>query len=273
MFERFSDRARRLVVQAQEEARRLNHSFIGPEHLLLALVEGDGTGPQALQALGVSLESVRHQIVERTGTGAAPASPGHIPFKGAAKKVLELSLREALSLGHNYIGTEHILLGLLREGESDADSVVHLLGVDIAQVRAQVVALGGEARGGDASWSPALGEAERRARQAARPGPVTTGQVLVAMLADRSSQAAKALEALGVTEESLEAQLAQVPLRDTSDAPPVPRSVEIKLGGQTTMIDDPELAAALGSMSQAQLRAVLQEAVGPNPERHSGSAS
>jgi ATP-dependent Clp protease ATP-binding subunit ClpA len=216
---------------------------------------------------------VRHQIVERTRTGAAPASPGHIPFKGAAKKVLELSLREALSLGHNYIGTEHILLGLLREGESDADSVVHLLGVDVAQVRAQVVALGGEARGGDASWSPALGEAERRARQAARPGPVTTGQVLVAMLADRSSQAAKALEALGVTEESLEAQLAQVPLRDTSDAPPVPRSVEIKLGGQTTMIDDPELAAALGSMSQAQLRAVLQEAVGPNPERHSGSAS
>ena len=273
MFERFSDRARRVVVQAQEEARRLNHSFIGPEHLLLALVQSDGAGPQALQSLGVSLESARDQIVERVGTGLGPATPGHIPFKGTAKKVLELSLREALSLGHNYIGTEHLLLGLLREGESDADSVVHLLGVDIAQVRTQVAALGAEARGGDTSWSPALGEAERRARQAARPGPVTTGQVIVAMLADPSSQAARALAALGVTAESLEAQLTQIPLRETSDAPPVPRSVEIKLGGQTTMIDDPELAAALGAMSQDQLRAVLQEVVGPNPERRSGSAT
>src|SRR6266481_2265241 len=137
MFERFSDRARRVVVQAQEEARRLNYSFIGPEHLLLALVQSDGTGPQALQSLGVPLESVRRQVEERIGTGPGPSTPGHIPFKGGAKKVLEMSLREALSLGHNYIGTEHILLGLLREGESDTDSVVRLLGVDITQVRAQ----------------------------------------------------------------------------------------------------------------------------------------
>ncbi|HWD72486.1 MAG TPA: Clp protease N-terminal domain-containing protein [Actinomycetota bacterium] len=93
------------------------------------------------------------------------------------------------------------------------------------------------------------------------------------MLADRSSQAARALEALGVTPESLEAQLAQIPLRDTSDAPPVPRSVEIKLGGQTTMIDDPKLAAALVAMGQDQLRAALQKVVGPDPERRSGSAS
>ena len=105
------------------------------------------------------------------------------------------------------------------------------------------------------------------------PGPVTTSNVLVAMLADPSSQAAKALAALGIAAESLEAQLAQIPLRDTSDAPPAPRSVEIKLGGQTTMIDDPQLAAALGAMSQDQLRAVLQEVVGPNPERRSGSAT
>ena len=151
--------------------------------------------------------------------------------------------------------------------------MVQLLGVDITEVRAQVVSRVGEARGGDASWSLALGEAERRARQGASPGPVTTGHVLAAMLGDRSSQAARALEALGVTPESLETQLAQIPLRDTSDAPPVPRSVEIKLGGQTTTIDDPELAAALGAMSQDQLRAVLQEVVGPNPERRSGSAS
>src|SRR5437879_5653795 len=140
---------------------------------------------------GASVESARAQIVERIGTGPGPSTPGHIPFKGSAKKVLEMSLREALSLGHNYIGTEHILLGLLREGESDADSVVQLLGVDLTQVRAQVMALVGEARGGDPSWSLALVAAERRGRQAANPGPVTTGHVLVAMLGDRSSQAAR----------------------------------------------------------------------------------
>ena len=272
MFERFSDRARRVVVQAQEEARRLNFTFIGPEHLLLALLQSDGVGPKALTSLGVSLESVRRQVEERIGAGSGPSQAGHIPFKPGSKKVLELSLREALSLGHNYIGTEHLLLGLLREAESDTDSVVQFLGVDVPQLRAQVLALAGEGRGGDSSWSPAFVEAERRARQTASPGPVTTGHVLVAMLADRSSQATRALEILGVTPESVEAQLAQIPLRDTSDAPPVPRAVEIKLGGHTTMIDDPDLAAALGAMSQDQLRAALQEVVGPNPERRSGSA-
>ena len=273
MFERFSDRARRVVVQAQEEARRLNHSFIGPEHLLLALLRNDGTGSKALGSLGVPLESVSRQVEESIGTGSAPSTPGHIPFKGSSKKVLELSLREALSLGHNYIGTEHILLGLLREGASDPDSVVHFLGVDANQVRSQVQALGSEVRAGDSSLSPALVEAERRARQTANPGPVTTGHVLVAMLADPACQATKALGALGVTPESLEAELAQIPLRDTSDAPPVPRAVEIKLGGLTTTIVDPDLAAALGAMTQDQLRAALQEVIGPNPERRSGSAS
>src|SRR5260370_23786682 len=252
MFDRFLDRARRVVVQAQEEARSLNHSFIGQEHLLVGLVQGDGTGPQALQSLGVSLESVRHQIVERIGTGRGGARPGHIPFKGGAKKVLELSLRAALSLGHNYIGTEHILLGLLREGESQADSVVQLLGVDITQVRAQVASLGGEARGGDASWSPALGEAERRARQGASPGPVTTGNVLPAMLADPSSQAPKALEALGGTPESLGAPLAQIPLRHTRDAPPGPRSVAIRLSGHSTTLDHPDAVPAPGAMTPGQ---------------------
>src|SRR6266481_9009769 len=139
MFERFSDRARRAVVQAQEEARRLNHSFIGPEHLLLALVEGDGTGPQALQSLGVSLESARDQIVERIGTGPGPATPGHIPFKGPAKKVLELSLREALSLGHNYIGTEHILLGLVHENEGVAARILLDFDADAEKLRNEVI--------------------------------------------------------------------------------------------------------------------------------------
>src|SRR2546422_6866633 len=177
MFERFSNRARRVVVQAQEEARRLDYSFIGPEHLLLALLQSDGIGSKALVSLGVSLESARRQVEESIGTGSAPSAQGHIPFKPGAKKVLELSLREALSLGHNYIGTEHILLGLLRQAESDAGSVVQFLGVDTNQVRAQVMALGGEVRSGDSSWSPALVEAGRPARQTAHPGPGTPGHL------------------------------------------------------------------------------------------------
>src|SRR5437899_1639275 len=117
MFERFTDRARRVVVLAQEEARMLNHNYIGTEHILLGLIhEGEGVAAKALESLGISLEGVRQQVEEIIGQGQQAPS-GHIPFTPRAKKVLELSLREALQLGHNYIGTEHILLGLIREGE------------------------------------------------------------------------------------------------------------------------------------------------------------
>jgi hypothetical protein len=117
LFERFTDRARRVVVLAQEEARLLNHSYIGTEHILLGLIhEGEGVAAKALESLAISLEAVRAQVEEIIGQGGSSPS-GHIPFTPRAKKVLELSLREALQLGHNYIGTEHILLGLLREGE------------------------------------------------------------------------------------------------------------------------------------------------------------
>ena len=117
MFERFTDRARRVVVLAQEEARMLNHNYIGTEHILLGLIhEGEGVAAKALESLGISLEAVREQVEEIIGQGQQAPS-GHIPFTPRAKKVLELSLREALQLGHNYIGTEHILLGLIREGE------------------------------------------------------------------------------------------------------------------------------------------------------------
>ena len=117
MFERFTDRARRVVVLAQEEARMLNHNYIGTEHILLGLIhEGEGVAAKALESLGISLEAVRQQVEEIIGQGQQAPS-GHIPFTPRAKKVLELSLREALQLGHNYIGTEHILLGLIREGD------------------------------------------------------------------------------------------------------------------------------------------------------------
>jgi ATP-dependent Clp protease ATP-binding subunit ClpC len=141
VFERFTDRARRVVVLAQEEARLLNHNYIGTEHILLGLIhEGEGVAAKALESLGISLEAVRAQVEEIIGqVGSSPS--GHIPFTPRAKKVLELSLREALQLGHNYIGTEHILLGLIREGEGVAAQVLVKLGADLSRVRQQVIQL------------------------------------------------------------------------------------------------------------------------------------
>ena len=141
MFEKFTDKARRVVVLAQEEAKLLNHNYIGTEHILLGLIhEGEGVAAKALESLGINLDSVRQQVQEIIGQGQqAPA--GHIPFTPRAKKVLELSLREALHLGHSYIGTEHLLLGLIREGEGVAAQVLTKLGADTNRVRQQVIQL------------------------------------------------------------------------------------------------------------------------------------
>jgi ATP-dependent Clp protease ATP-binding subunit ClpC len=181
MFERFTDRARRVVVLAQEEARMLNHNYIGTEHILLGLIhEGEGVAAKGLESLGISLEAVRAQVEEIIGQGQQAPS-GHIPFTPRAKKVLELSLREALQLGHNYIGTEHILLGLIREGEGVAAQVLVKLGADLSRVRQQViqllsgyqgkeaVAAGGPAEG-QASTSLILDQFGRNLTQAAREG-------------------------------------------------------------------------------------------------------
>ena len=141
MFEKFTDKARRVVVLAQEEAKMLNHNYIGTEHLLLGLIhEGEGVAAKSLEALGISLDAVREQVQEIIGTGQTAPS-GHIPFTPRAKKVLELSLREALQLGHSYIGTEHLLLGLIREGEGVAAQVLTKLGADTNRVRQQVIQL------------------------------------------------------------------------------------------------------------------------------------
>lgn len=141
MFEHFTDRARRVVVLAQEEAKLLNHNYIGTEHILLGLVqEGEGVAAKALESLGITLEAIREQVVDTIGQGHQPPT-GHIPFTPRAKKVLELSLREALQLGHNYIGTEHILLGLIREGEGVAAQVLVKMGADLNRVRQQVIQL------------------------------------------------------------------------------------------------------------------------------------
>jgi len=182
MFERFTDRARRVVVLAQEEARMLNHNYIGTEHILLGLVrEGEGVAAKALESMDISLNAVREQVQEIIGEGSHAPS-GHIPFTPRAKKVLELSLREALQLGHNYIGTEHILLGLIREGEGVAAQVLGKLGADLSSVRQQVIQLlsgyenkepansGGGPQEGTPAGSTVLDQFGRNYTQAAREG-------------------------------------------------------------------------------------------------------
>src|SRR6201747_1693994 len=179
MFERFTDRARRVVVLAQEEARMLNHNYIGTEHILLGLIhEGEGVAAKSLESLGISLEGVRQQVEEIIGQGQQAPS-GHIPFTPRAKKVLELSLREALQLGHNYIGTEHILLGLIREGEGVAAQVLVKLGADLNKVRQQVIQLlngyqskepSGTAAEATPSTSLVLDQFGRNLTQSARDG-------------------------------------------------------------------------------------------------------
>ncbi|MGI9585807.1 MAG: Clp protease N-terminal domain-containing protein, partial [Acidimicrobiia bacterium] len=162
MFERFTDRARRVVVLAQEEARLLNHNYIGTEHILLGLIhEGEGVAARALESLDINLESVRSQVVEIIGQGSQAPS-GHIPFTPRAKKVLELSLREALQLGHNYIGTEHILLGLIREGEGVAAQVLVKLGAELTKVRQTVIQLLSGVQGDEGSGTPGSGSSGAR---------------------------------------------------------------------------------------------------------------
>jgi ATP-dependent Clp protease ATP-binding subunit ClpA len=264
MFERFTPRARRAIVVAQEEAKALNHSLIGPEHLLLGLVQGDGIAAIALGQLGVSLDRVRGNVtatVERAKTEILGAK---IPFSPQAKRVLELSLREALRLGHNYIGTEHLVLGAL--GVVDQGAATQLLGVAPDDVRARVLEAMPTGRVADPPRSPAAAEALRLASKLAGSGPMTTGHLLLATVADVSSLAHKALAALGITTGSLESPLSTIPIGETSDAPPRPQVVEIRLGESTTTIGDPDLAAALGGLSPERLREVLRDGLLANPD-------
>jgi ATP-dependent Clp protease ATP-binding subunit ClpA len=262
MFERFTDRARRVVVLAQEEARLLNHNYIGTEHILLGLIhEAEGVAAKALEQLGISADAVRTKVEAIIGEGGGAPS-GHIPFTPRAKKVLELSLREALQLGHNYIGTEHILLGLIREGEGVGAQVLINLGADLLAVRHEVMQLlsgyTGGRRGMRVDPSPALmsrqtpaaARAAVEARRLAGGSPVGSHHMLLAMLQQHDSIAAKALERLGVTAETLKERLAEIEPAGTSDETPEEagaRRIGMRVEGKLVMleIDDPELAEAL----------------------------
>ncbi|CAB4776951.1 MAG: AAA domain-containing protein [Actinobacteria bacterium] len=191
MFERFTDRARRVVVLAQEEARLLNHNYIGTEHILLGLIhEGEGVAAKALESLGISLEAVRSQVEEIIGQGGSSPS-GHIPFTPRAKKVLELSLREALQLGHNYIGTEHILLGLIREGEGVAAQVLVKLGADLSRVRQQVIQLLSGYSGPGASGAGSASGDKTGAASGGQGGETPSGSLILDQFGRNLTQLAR----------------------------------------------------------------------------------
>jgi ATP-dependent Clp protease ATP-binding subunit ClpA len=246
MFERFTDRARRVVVLAQEEARRLQHNYIGTEHILLALIrEQDGIAARALDRFGLNLNEVRDEVKERVGTGTA-ALKGHIPFTPRAKKVLELALGEALRLGHNYIGTEHILLGVIREGDGVGaqilkehsadlqpvrDTVIELLhgytaargGRRLARRIRSVVGAGGLAPAEDAADQPTTPAADTSLTEAARLAgeqPVGSHHLMLAALSDPNAAAAKALVALGVDLDRAREALLAAEVTGTSDELP-----------------------------------------------------
>ena len=223
MFEKFSDRARRVVVLSQEEARLLNHNYIGTEHILLGLVhEDEGVAARALKSLNIRLDAVRGEVEEIIGQGGSPPSD-HIPFTPRAKKVLELSLREAIQLGHNYIGTEHILLGLVREGEGVACQVLVKLGADLPKVRARVLQLVAESPGrGTGGWifrpsselTAVLDEAHRvaEARGEAEVMPI---HLLLAAVEHPDGAAGRMLQTVGVDPEELRQRV----LDESDDAP------------------------------------------------------
>jgi ATP-dependent Clp protease ATP-binding subunit ClpA len=302
MFERFTNRARATVVHAQEEARLLHHNYIGTEHILLGLIrESEGLAAKALGALGVSLDGVRQQVTEIIGEGDESPS-GHIPFTPRAKKVLELSLREALQLKHNYIGTEHILLGLVREGEGVAAQVLVNLGADLDRVRnevkRQLARVGDESEAGAAEVSPrrtpAAEQAVAAAERLAGGSPMGSHHLLEALVRSEDSAAARALAALGVDPDTLAEKIDEVGIDGTSDLTDeesAARQIEIRLEEDEVRIvlrdeaaleltrtvtdhlggpvrgDDPVTGGLVG-LHQAVIRSLteLRARVAPSPE-------
>jgi ATP-dependent Clp protease ATP-binding subunit ClpA len=222
MFERFSGQARQVVVSAQEEARELDHNYIGTEHLLLGLlVTSDSLAGTSLTALGYTRDDVRASVEAMVGRGKG-APEGHVPFTPRAKKVLELSLREALQLKHNYIGTEHILLGLIREGEGIAAKILeakHPLDRIRGDVLARVDSPGTRETHG-AGRTPAAHDVLAIAAELAGDTPVGSHHILEAILQQPDSAAAKALTDAGIDLDGLAAKLDEVSTEDTADDTP-----------------------------------------------------
>ena len=290
MFERFTAKARHVVVLAQEEARRLNHNYIGTEHVLLGLLgERDGIACRVLESFGMSLEGARQEVMDLVGAGKKTPR-GHIPFTPRAKKTLELSLREALQLQHDFIGTEHILLGLIREGDGVAAQIMRNH-ADLLAIRTAVLDLcpAGKAKTGHVlRWlrrgsgyigdpdtapdqpaeqtaltaTPAADATLSEAARLAGAQPVGSHHLLLATLADTDSAAARALAALGVDLDQAKEALRGMDVTGTSDEQPEDagrRQMVIHVGEDRLTIEaaDPLIVAA----SQAALRALGEDAV------------
>ena len=262
MFERFTDRARQAVVLAQDEAGRLGHGFIGSEHLLLGLLhEGEGVAAVALRRLGIGLEGTRAEVEALIGRGNEQSS-GHIPFTPRAKKVLELSLREALQLGHNYIGTEHILLGIVREGEGVGAQVLVQQGAPLTRIRAvvmeDVARAGAERQHTGARRTPGAEDAVATAQELAASAPMGSQHLLEALARSEESLAGKVLAALGVDADAIAAKIDELGLEGTTDLTPeqaAARQMEVRLDGD-------EVHIVLRDETAVDLVRTLSEAVG-----------
>jgi ATP-dependent Clp protease ATP-binding subunit ClpA len=271
MFERFTPRARRVIVLAQDAARDMGHPQIKPEHLLLGLQQGEGMAANAMAQCGVDGAALRLRVAEIIKATPSARKLNRVPFSPEAKKTLELSLRAALALGHNYIGTEHILLGVERQAEQGDHDLDELLGITTSDLHNRLMEMLGGATGAPSMRSPAVELAMSSARHQAGEASMTTGHLLASMVGDADSQAARALTALGITSEAVLAAIADVPVAQTSDATPAAQSVAITIGQTTTLIGDPELAAALEQLSAAQLRGAIKKAIGlVDPDQAAG---
>jgi ATP-dependent Clp protease ATP-binding subunit ClpC len=288
MFERFTDRARRTVVLAQEEARGLNHNYIGTEHLLLGLLEPGGVGAQALSRFQMTATGTREEVKARVGSGSEPPK-GRIPFTPRAKKVLELALREALQLHHNYIGTEHILLGLVREGDGVAAQILIAHGGDLTAVRQAVLDLlpaasalqsrrrrrrrveslldiepGEPGEEAETPTTPAADVSLAEAARLAGSQPVGSHHLLLAALGDPESAAARTLSAMGVDVDQAREALRNAEVAGTSDEQPEERGrrhMTVRVTGESVTVEatDP----AIVGLARAAVEALDDQAHEP----------
>lgn len=269
MFERFTPRARRVIVLAQDAAREMGHAQIKPEHLLVGLQQGEGMAASAMTQAGVDGPGLRQRVGALYESTASAKKIKRVPFSVEAKKCLEQSLRAALALGHNYIGTEHLFFGVQRNAETGDESLDGLLGVSAAEIHSRLTEMLGAL--GPAMRSPGLQAALDRARERAGQSPMTTGHVLAGMLADPDSQVSHAFGGIGIDPQRLQAALDAVNVADTSDASPAPQSIAVTIGETTTVIADPDIATALQQLSAEQLRDIIKKAIDrPDPGQAAG---
>jgi ATP-dependent Clp protease ATP-binding subunit ClpA len=265
MFERFTPPARRVVVLAQDTARSMGHTNIKPEHLLIGLQQGEGMAANAMAQAGVDGEGLRRRVADLYESKSAARKIDRVPFSAEAKKCLEQSLRAAVALGHNYIGTEHLFFGVQRQAEQNNGCFDELLGVEGTEINHRLTEMLGDATSATPSRSPALQSVLDSARHQAGQLPMTTGHVLTAMLADPDTQVSHALTNMGIDFRRIRAALDEVNLAETNDAHPAPQTVAITIGETTTVISDPDVAAMLQHLDSEQLRVVIKRAL-ENPE-------